>query len=695
MAELLSVVETPADGSQTVFEFNFAGGYLSREHVKVIVFDGLDIDGRYLGGIVPQFSFLSDYTLSIPGPIPAGKIVRIYRDTPFNAPLVNFSDGSIVNEATLDRNAEQSIFAAAELRDRIGTPFDIDYFKVLQALTEADRDAVEAVADLIVPYIDANRANRPVNPCDAPYNATGNGTTSDTAAFLAALNSGRPVDGGGKTYAISGVLVPNPANFKGLTNCTLKWLTPASYPSGALLEIRGDVGGFTIDNVNFDIGSVTNTGANGDSDRNALRIWSSNPGTTKVAGFKVTNVTVWGDGHGTRIQIRGGTRFLVDKCIVRDGTASWVVDPTNDISNGLDFKYCTNFTFSNSIVDNLRSVQAGIPTIIHTRGFLFAECQDFLDLGNSVYKVGQGCDYSGAIVPTDPIGNRGFTKTGGEYVDCTFFGLKFANCARDGAVSSISVIRCGMIGVVCSSSNVTLSNPELNTQNIDFFGIKVVDMQGYNGYASQAFRVMENSNSPTWPRGIRFTACSAIDRQTVKKMINGFASDVTYDGSSMNFNQVNNVNVEGNTQQAVIGFAEYRVSLRPDSDQITVRGGETSLNFGIEIEDSMNMHSTTSNNNVIIVPFAGIWRVTATVRFEANGVGSRVLGLRKAGDKVSGAEVSTPALSFDQTQVSGVWLVDTVAGSGLSLYVYQNSDSDTLVTIAGGTRFSIELVKKL
>lgn len=695
MAELLSVVETTADGSQTVFEFNFAGGYLSRDHVKVIVFDGLDGDGNYLGGTEPLFTFLGDYTLSIPGPIPAGKLVRIYRDTPFNAPLVNFSDGSIVNEATLDRNAEQAIFAAAELRDRIGTPFDLAYIRLLQALTEADREAVEDIADLIVPFIDKQAANRPVNPCDAPFNAKGDGATNDRVPLLAALNSGRPVDLGGKTFAVLGTLSVNPALFRGVSNGTLKWLDPAAHPLDALLEVRGDIGNFVIDSLNFDIGTTTNTGGNGDSDRNALRVWSATPGVTSVKNFKVTNVYVWGNGAGSRIQIRGGSQFLAEKLFVRDGLASWSSDPTNDTMNGVDFKYCTNFTVANSQVHNLRNMVAGVPTIIHTRGFLFAECQDFLDIGNSAYKVGQGCDYSGGITPTDPIGIRGFTKVGGEYVDCAFFGIKFANCARDGSVSSVTVIRPGMLGVVISSSNVPLDDPELNTQNIDFYSVKVIDPVGYDGYACQAFRVMENVNSPTWPRGIRFAACTATDRQAVRKLVVGFASDVTYDGSSKNWNMVDpSCKVIGATERDTQGFAEYFVKVGAGADRTAANGSETSVDFDVEFEDSMNMHSLTSNVNIVTLPKAGRWEIRATTRFSQDATGFRAIYLKMAGNKVSGAEDTRAAVPFDQTQIGGVWEIDAVEGAQLSVTVYQNSGGP-LVLLANSCRLTAKLIKPL
>lgn len=121
MDELLSINQHIADGIKTDWDISFAGGYISREHVKVFVFDNEELEE----GVVADFDFVSDYVISIVPAVAAGKVIRIYRDTPYDEPLVNFSDGSVINEGTLDLNAKQAVFLSAELRDRFGSATDL------------------------------------------------------------------------------------------------------------------------------------------------------------------------------------------------------------------------------------------------------------------------------------------------------------------------------------------------------------------------------------------------------------------------------------------------------------------------------------------------------------------------------------------------------------------------------------------
>lgn len=115
MPEFSTLNEYAGDGSTTVWQISFTGGYLSREHVKVQVFDDLDFEN----GVPVNFSFISDYSISITPAVSVGKFIRIYRDTPTKVPIVDFSDGSVINERTLDQNAKQAVFALAEIKDRV------------------------------------------------------------------------------------------------------------------------------------------------------------------------------------------------------------------------------------------------------------------------------------------------------------------------------------------------------------------------------------------------------------------------------------------------------------------------------------------------------------------------------------------------------------------------------------------------
>ncbi len=96
------------------FEFNFDGGYLSPDHIKV---EGENKDT--LARTSLPFQLLNNYTVQLAGAIPANNRLWVYRQTPVDVPMVDFTNGSNVTEQNLDTSTQQAIFAVAELYDRI------------------------------------------------------------------------------------------------------------------------------------------------------------------------------------------------------------------------------------------------------------------------------------------------------------------------------------------------------------------------------------------------------------------------------------------------------------------------------------------------------------------------------------------------------------------------------------------------
>ena len=120
--QLLSQTSYNGTGSNTVWDFTFAGGYLQQSHVKASRLNKLT-------GIVTQIpltpaNFIGPYQISITPALPATAELTIYRDTPKDQPIVNFADRAALTEAALDINAKQSIFVAAESSDGLATAID-------------------------------------------------------------------------------------------------------------------------------------------------------------------------------------------------------------------------------------------------------------------------------------------------------------------------------------------------------------------------------------------------------------------------------------------------------------------------------------------------------------------------------------------------------------------------------------------
>lgn len=143
----LSVNEYPGNGVTTEFNISFAGGYISRDHVRVAV---IAADGET--ATEPAFTWVGDTQISIVPAPAAGTTVKIYRETPNIVPLVDFADGAVINEDTLDTNAKQAVFLAAELRDRIGTIPGWDDILIATGNAEAATALLTALLDEITLY---------------------------------------------------------------------------------------------------------------------------------------------------------------------------------------------------------------------------------------------------------------------------------------------------------------------------------------------------------------------------------------------------------------------------------------------------------------------------------------------------------------------------------------------------------------
>lgn len=135
MPTYLSIVEMPGNGVQEFWDFNFAGGYIEQAHVKAEVEDAA---GVITPLVLEPADFITSTRIQVTPPVPTGSTIRIYRDTPREEPLVDFTGGSNFTEANLDILAQQAIFAGAEARDFAD--------RSVEAATNAAQDASDAAA---------------------------------------------------------------------------------------------------------------------------------------------------------------------------------------------------------------------------------------------------------------------------------------------------------------------------------------------------------------------------------------------------------------------------------------------------------------------------------------------------------------------------------------------------------------------
>jgi hypothetical protein len=105
MAE--SFVTYTANGSTNQFAITFS--YIDQSHVKVYIDNVAD----------SSFTFVNSTTIQTSSTPSNGAVVKIDRDTPTDARLVDFADGSVISEADLDKSANQNFFIAQETNDTV------------------------------------------------------------------------------------------------------------------------------------------------------------------------------------------------------------------------------------------------------------------------------------------------------------------------------------------------------------------------------------------------------------------------------------------------------------------------------------------------------------------------------------------------------------------------------------------------
>ena len=99
---------TTYTGNGSTTQYAVAFGYIRREHVLATV-----------AGSAATFTWVNSSLIQMDAAPANGAAVRVYRQTPLDAPLVNFTDGATLVATDLDTNANQSIYTQQELDDEL------------------------------------------------------------------------------------------------------------------------------------------------------------------------------------------------------------------------------------------------------------------------------------------------------------------------------------------------------------------------------------------------------------------------------------------------------------------------------------------------------------------------------------------------------------------------------------------------
>ena len=127
----LSSVLYTADGNTNQFDITFS--YIDSTHVKVFVNNVEDTN----------FTFVTTTRIQTSSTPTNGQVVKIERQTPTNARLVDFQDGSVLTETDLDKSANQNFFIVQENVDDIADKLG----KNNSGIFDGDNTRITNVAD--------------------------------------------------------------------------------------------------------------------------------------------------------------------------------------------------------------------------------------------------------------------------------------------------------------------------------------------------------------------------------------------------------------------------------------------------------------------------------------------------------------------------------------------------------------------
>jgi hypothetical protein len=354
-----------------------------------------------------------------------------------------------------------------------------------------------------------------VDPRD--FGAQGNGSANDaqavTAALQQAFESGRPVDGGGAVFGISGNLRFQRQERPWIRSLRLRQLNPSDDRKTLNLV---DCQSIRIDQLEIDVGVDKGRGYMNESGG----LWIQGG-----SGHQIQNVEVFGHGKNSLIAIwdtRGGsfTNLQVRDAEFDDAKAS------DDMMQGIWLYRNTDCVLERPRVWNLSgnaSFRGRAFRNLRTRGLALSGNLRCSIVEPVVRDVDQGIDISGSE------GNVDCSVSGGRAFQCTSAGLKFANSAENCRASGFTSERCGAQGFLVSGPQGRLPH---QTSGIELSDCIAID-SGYNGFpeASAGFMVQAGAGATGplvfYPAGVRFIRCRAIDTQAVKTMDYGFYTNVS------------------------------------------------------------------------------------------------------------------------------------------------------------------------
>lgn len=602
-------------------------------------------------------------------------------DTPLEEynPYLGFATTSTV-DAVARTDAATALTAANDASDDAADAIVAAAAATAAVAAKADTSAVTTA--LALKADEASLNDRSLSPLD--YGAVGNDTSNDATAVLACLNaamaSGRPVDGGEKIYAVSGTmaLTGGTSLTLNIKRLRLRQITPNAV-NRRTVHIYGGVR-LVTESIIIDKGTLGSAGAIAD----AAALWVSDGKGHRINGFEC-----FGASKGQGLVLVDATDAIVAQPYVHDMSFD-ESGATDDRLQGIWFERCTDCKI---VAPNIQDLTGNAPAHVNrfTRGIAFGSCTDCQILLPTVSGCDQGIDISSSSH------NTRCQVVGGNVIDCASWGVKMANSAIYCKANGVTAIRCGLSGFVASGPGNGFTTAP--TQHCEFNDCLAIDCGGSAWGSAIGFLVLDGGGTgagayagvagSSWPRGITFKDCKAIDSRTTKVMTRGFWNRVTFTAGSF-ANQMIDCESIGHTTEAQLGFHRPFARVTGTGNQSMTNSVAAPITWDVETEDSMGWHSTSSNTSRVVVDKPGWYRAKGHLRFAANGTGYRSASVYIGGSYAGGGGIN--AINGTVTVVPFDVEVQMSASAYAEVYGDQNSGGPLDVDRANSA-FSLEFLR--
>ena len=173
----------PGNGVTTTYEISFTGGYIDRSHVKAYHED--DATKTRVPVAITSGQWLNDYTIQGFAPVPVGRTMVIYRDTP-KQPLVDFVNGARFTEYNMDLVARQGLFVAMEAMDATDAESRDELLEAIENIMALFHDLDVAVSSAQAAALSATgSAAAALSSANAAASSASAASTSASAASTA------------------------------------------------------------------------------------------------------------------------------------------------------------------------------------------------------------------------------------------------------------------------------------------------------------------------------------------------------------------------------------------------------------------------------------------------------------------------------------------------------------------------------